>query len=215
MQYAGLAALVGCLALLLLCLTLRFGWRLEWLLGWLKGCGLLLLLGVCVSAAAVAWELYQFRSITDGGRVATLELRQIAEQQYEARLDAAAGSHQLPLHGDLWELEVQVLRWRGLPHILGLEDGYRLNGVNGRYLRLEQQREMGAVLARPLHDTPPWRDAWRWLDRLDLGWLYADAFAIRFMPMADGARYVIEIGATGLSPVAMNAQALGAMKGFE
>ncbi|WP_185266041.1 hypothetical protein [Halopseudomonas xiamenensis] len=215
MQYAGLAALVGCLALLLLCLTLRSGWRLEWLLGWLKGCILLLLLVVCGAAVVAAWELYQFRTITDGERVATLELRRSAEQQYEARMDTAAGSHQLPLRGDLWELEVQVLRWRGLPHILGLEDGYRLNSVNGRYLTLEQQREVGAALAHSLHATPPWRDLWRWLDRLELGWLYADAFAIRFMPMADGARYMIEIGATGLSPVALNSQALQAMKGFE
>jgi len=215
MQYAGLAALVGCLALLLLCLTLRAGWRLEWLLGWLKGCALLLLLAVCTAATLAAWELYQFRAINDGDRVATLELRRTAPQQYQARMDAAAGSHQLSLRGDLWELEVQVLRWRGLPHILGLEDGYRLNAVNGRYLALEQQREVGAALSHPLHAAPPWRDLWHWLDRLDLGWLYADAFTIRFMPMADGTRYMIEIGATGLSPVAMNAQALKAMKGFE
>lgn len=215
MQYAGLAGLVGCLALLLLYLTWRLGWRLEWLLGWLKGTLLLLLLLCCAAAAVAAWELYQFRPIVDGERIATLELHETAPQRYEAALNTSAGNQHISLEGDLWELEVHVLRWRGLLHVLGLEDGYRLDSLNGRYLALEQQQEPGATLLHPLHATPHWRDAWRWLDRLDLGWLYADAFAIRFMPAADGARYAIEIGATGLSPVAMNPQALEALKGFE
>lgn len=215
MQYIGLAVLVGCLALLLLYLTLRFGWRLEWLLGWLKGCALLILLGVCAIVGLLAWEFSQFRPITDGARIASLEFQQTGNQQYHARVQTSAGMQPLPIQGQLWEMDVQVLRWRGLPHMLGLEDGYRLNGLSGRYLTLEQQREMTASLAQPLHRTPTWRDAWHWLDRLDLNWLYADAFAIRFMPIADEARYAVEIGATGLSPVAMNAQALEAMKGLE
>lgn len=215
MQYIGLAVLVGCLALLLLYLTLRFGWRLDWLLGWLKGCALLVMLAACAAIGLLAWELSRFAPITDGARVAMLEFRQNASQQHEARVTANAVTQQLPVQGDLWELDVQVLRWKGLPRMLGLEDGYRLNNLSGRYLTLEQQHEMGATLAGPLHSTPPWRDAWRLLDTLELGWLYTDAFAIRFMPIADGARYAVEIGATGLSPVAMNPQALEAMKGFE
>lgn len=213
MQYAGLAVLVGCLALLLLYLVLRFGWRLDWLLGWLKGMLLLALLGCCAAVAVIAWELYQFRPITDGGQIATLELHESAPQRFDATLQTADGVQQLQLQGDLWELEVQVLRWQGLLHALGLEDGYRLDRLSGRYLALEQQTEV--TPPGPLHDTPRWRDAWSWLDGLDLGWLYADAFAIRFMPAADGARYAIEIGATGLSPVAMNPQALTALKGFD
>ena len=215
MQYIGLAVLVGCLALLLLYLTLRLGWRLEWLLGWLKGCVLLFMLAACAIVGVLAWELSRFTPITDGARVATLEFRQEAPQQHEVRVSSNAVTQQLLVHGELWELDVQVLRWRGLPRMLGLEDGYRLNNLSGRYLTLEQQREMDATLAGPLHSTPAWRDAWRLLDRLELGWLYTDAFAIRFMPIADGARYAVEIGATGLSPVAMNPQALEAMKGFE
>ena len=215
MQYMGLAVLVGCCALLLLYLTFRFGGRLEWLSGWLKGCALLVLLGLCAGVAVLAWELSRFQPISDGARVATLEFRQVGTQQYEVRVSPAADPQPLHVQGHLWEMEVQVLRWRGLAHMLGLEDGYRLNGLSGRYLTLEQQRESASALTHPLHQTPPWRDAWQWLDRLNLGWLYADAFTIRFMPMADGALYAVEIGTTGLSPVAMNAQALEAMKGFE
>jgi len=199
----------------MLYLTIRFGWRLEWLFGWLKGCALLILLAVSGVVALAAWEFSQFQPIADGTRITTLDFRQVAPQRHEVRVTATAVKQPLPLQGDLWELEVQVLRWHGLPHMLGLDDGYRLKGLSGRYLTLEQQREMGSTLTQPLHKTPAWRDVWHWLDQLSLGWLYADAFTIRFMPMADGARYAVEIGATGLSPVAINPQALEAMKGFE
>lgn len=212
MQYAGLAALVGCLALLILYVALRLGWRLDWLLAWLKGSLLLLLLACCATVAVAAWELYQFRPITEGGRIASLTLDKTAPQRYAAILESDSGAQHLQLEGDLWELEVQVLRWQGLLHALGLADGYRLSSLNGRYLALEQQHETDAILVRPLHTTPHWRDAWHWLDRLNLSWLYADAFAIRFMPAAHGARYAFEIGATGLSPVAMNMQALEALQ---
>ena len=215
MQYIGLAVLVACLALLLLYLTLRLGWRLEWLLGWLKGCVLLILLAMCTVIGLLAWELSRFTPITDGARAATLEFGHNGPQQHQARVTSNGVTQQLLVHGELWELDVQVLRWAGLPSLLGLEDGYRLNNLSGRYLTLEQQREMGASLAGPLHSTPPWRDAWRVLDKLNLSWLYTDAFVIRFMPIADGARYAVEIGATGLSPVALNPQALEAMKGFD
>ena len=214
MQYLGLAVLVGCLALVLLYLTLRLGWRFEWLAGWVKGCGLVLLLLACGLIAAVAWELSRFQPIADGARVATLEFNRTTTG-HEVRLQSSAGIQRLPVPGQLWELDVQVLRWRGLPRMLGLEDGYRLNGLRGRYLAIEQQRELDAQQLRPLHQTPAWRDGWRWLDRMELSWLYADAFTIRFMPLADGARFAVEIGATGLSPVAMNAQALEAMRGLE
>lgn len=215
MQYAGLAALAGCLALLILVITLRWGWRLSWLLGWLKGLALLTLLGFSAALAVVTWELYQFQPIVDGARVAVVDLQRTAEQRYAVTLETSEGVKRLELEGDLWELQVQVLRWRGLLHAIGLDDGYRLQRLSGRFLALEQQQATGAALAHPLHATPLWRDAWQWLDRLNLGWVYADAFTLGFMPAADGVRYAIEIGATGLSPVAMNPAALTALKGFD
>lgn len=217
MQYLGLGVLMGCVAALLLFLTLRLGGGLEWLLGWLKGCALLILLALSGVIGLLAWELAQFQPISDGARVATLEFDRTAAGQHDVRLMFNDSVQRFPVQGQLWEMDVQVLRWRGLPRLIGLEDGYRLNALRGRYLALELQRELDAqhLQARPLHQTPAWRDAWHWLDKLELGWLYTDAFAIRFMPLADGARFAVEIGATGLSPVAMNTPALEAMKGLE
>lgn len=218
MQYYGLAGLVLVIAALVLFTVLRAGWRLAWLLPWLKGN--LLLLGVAFAGALaiVAWDLQQFKSLEPGANVATIEIRALDHpQQYEVLFSAGTEPRSILMEGDLWQLDAQVLRWHGLGHAIGLQDGYRLHRLTGRYLALEQQRgllpdEQGGVL----HQTPAWRDAWRWLDILDSGALLdTDAFIVRFIPMADGARFGIEIGETGLTPVPMNRQAMNAMQRSE
>lgn len=213
MQYVGLAGLAGCLGLVVLVIMIRWGWRLNWLVGWLKGIALLAMLGASVGLAVITWELYRFQPIVDGASVATLGFQSTGDQRHSLLLEADGATRQVELEGDLWELRVQVLRWRGLLHAIGLDDGYRLHSVSGRYLTLEQQTQSTSLTHR-LDPTPVWRDAWAWLDQLSFGWIYADAFTLSFMPATDGARYLIEIGATGLSPVAMNAAALAALKGF-
>lgn len=217
MQYYGLAGLVLVIVALILLAVFRAGWRLGWLLPWLKGN--LLLLGVLFAGAmaVVAWELQQFKTLEPGANVATLEFRKLGPQRFELIFTAGAEPRSIILEGDMWQLDAQVLRWRGLGHAIGLQDGYRLHRLKGRYMALEQQRELlDAEHAGVLHGTPGWRDAWYWLDTLDGGALLeTDAFVVRFIPMAEGARFGIEIGETGLTPVPMNRQAMNAMQRSE
>jgi hypothetical protein len=214
MQYYGLAGLVLVVVALILLAVLRAGWRLTWLLPWLKGNFLLLAVFFAAALAISAWELQQFKTLETGANVATLEFRELGPQQYEVIYSAGAEPQSILLEGDLWQLDAQVLRWQGLGSAIGLEDGYRLHRLTGRYLALEQQRGLLAGEQRGmLHRTPAWRDAWRWLDYLDSGAiLETDAFVVRFIPIAEGARFGIEIGETGLTPVPMNRQAMNAMQ---
>jgi hypothetical protein len=214
MQYYGLAGLVLVIVALILIAVLRAGWRLGWLVQWLKGN--VLLLGILLAGALliVAWQLQQFKALDPGANVATLEFRKVGEQQFELLFSAGTEPRSIILEGDMWQLDAQVLRWRGLANAIGLQDGYRLHRLTGRYLALEQQRGLESVAqSGVLHETPAWRDAWHWLDRLDSGSLLeTDAFVVRFIPMAEGARFGIEIGETGLTPVPMNRQAMNAMQ---
>ncbi|AQZ95497.1 hypothetical protein ACFSB1_00675 [Halopseudomonas phragmitis] len=216
MQYLGLAVLVGVVALLMLLIVLRLGWRPGWWLAWLKGNLLVLGLAASLAIGLAAWDLHYYRPLEGDGTVATLELRQLGPQRYEVLVNEAGKTRRLTLDGDQWELDAQVLRWAGLPHVLGLQDGYRLHRLRGRYLALEQQRQQDAQLNSQLHATPTWRDLWQWLDQLNADlWLRADAFTVRFMPLADGARFAIESGVTGLTPVPLNPAAVEALQRFE
>ena len=38
------------------------------------------------------------------------------------------------LEGDLWQLDLNLLRWKSLAELIGLESGYRLERLSGRYL---------------------------------------------------------------------------------
>lgn len=214
MQYYGLTALLLVLALLVLALAIAGGWRMGWLLPWLKGNLLLLALVFSAVLGLAAWELHQFKTLEPGSTVTTLTFRELGPQLYEVEM-SGAGSQKVRINGDQWELDAQVLRWRGLGHAIGLHDGYRLHRLSGRYLALEQQQNAGVAPARLLHATPGWRDLWYWLDssgsqRL----LEADAFTLRFMPMTEGARYALEIGVTGLTPVPLNQAATEALKPY-
>lgn len=220
MQYLGLAILLGCLAALLALLALRFGWRLQWLLNWLKGNVLLALLALAVCLGLAAWDLQRFAEIEPkAATVGTLSFSKIGNQQYEAVLDSSQGNQTVRIAGDLWELEAEVLRWHGLASALGLVDGYRLHRLLGRYLALEQEHDSSAsdiTLLPNLNSTPPWRDLWVWIDSMEVHRIIeADAFEVRFIPLVDGARFSLELGPTGLTPVPLNPAATAALKRFK
>lgn len=215
MQYYGLATLLALLAVLILLVVVSRGWRLGWLWPWIKGNLLLAALGLSVALGLAAWDMHQFKSLQSGSNIATLEFREITPQDFEVVLTTTE-TRRLRLNGDLWEMDAQILRWRGFGHAIGLQDGFRLYRLSGRYLALEQQRGEVGSQSGSLHGTPRWRDTWHWLDRSgSRAVVEADAFTIRFMPMADGALFNIEIGSTGLTPVPVNQQAKDALTRFE
>lgn len=215
MQFFGLALIAAVLAALLVLLVVRYGWHLRWLAGWVKGNVLLLGLVLATVMGLLAWDLQYFRVIEPRTTAGTLTFSKVGNQQYEAVLSGAGEERRVRLTGDLWELEVEVLRWHGLASLIGLQDGYRMHRLLGRYIALEQQRDAGSALSANFNPTPPWRDLWVWADRLESHSLVqADAFEVRFVPLVDGARFALEIGPTGLSPEPLNAQARTAMKGL-
>lgn len=208
MLYYGLAGLLGLIALAVCALGLRVGGRLGWLVPWLRGNLVLALLVVAVALGLAAFDLSRFEAIERGKQVATLEFREVAEQQFEAQIQIGGTTRVLTLYGDMWELDAQVIRWSGLAAALGLTDGYRLNRLTGRFVALEQQEGSIAVQPVPLNDAPAWRDVWGWIDRLAHPPLvYSDAFVVRFVPLVDEARFALEVGPTGFSPIPLNVAA--------
>ena len=45
------------------------------------------------------------------------------------------------LRGDEWQLDTQVLSWRGVATLLGLDANYRLHRISGRYSDIEEERQ--------------------------------------------------------------------------
>jgi len=215
MQYLGLAVVIALVGLIILWIALRMLFGGHWLLGWLRGTiGLLVLAGAAITGL-IAWDIFSYRSLPEGSPVATLSFEADGAQRYKVRIEQGKELRFATLEGDLWQLDARILRWKGIATLIGLEPGYRLHKLSGRYLAVEQQdqaRYAEAVLAQSPLDA----DFWNWLRTCQCTSLVLEAQPQRvtFMPIADGASYRIEMNPTGLLASPANAAAEQVLKGW-
>lgn len=165
--------------------------------------------GILAGGAAIAlfgMNLQTFQRLTYEQPVAQISLAQTGPQRFDATLTLPDGTvREMPLAGDEWRIEAQVLRWRPWANVLGLNAQYRLERLSGRYRSVDQE----LTAERTAHDLTlpatgerqPWDlDAWllarrmsRHVDAVDT--LYGSA---AYMPMADGAAYEVWLTQSGL-----------------
>jgi hypothetical protein len=216
MQYDGLAWAIGLLALLVLWVALRILLNSSWFLGWLRGTvGLLFLAGAGL-VGVIAYDLMSYSTLPGERALVTLSFQAEGPQRYRVTLVEGAEERTVTLDGDLWQLDGRLLRLRGLAELIGLEPGYRLDQLSGRFLAIEQQ----AVAQRPkavLVESPWGIDLWRWL-RLsghDLFLFDAQALRVPYLPIANGAAYEVRLASTGLLATPLNDAARQALKDWQ
>lgn len=159
----------------------------------------LLVVALAAVCALLAMSVYQFVRLTGDEPVARLELRQLADGHYLAALsrEGAAAPQQFDLRGDQWQIDAQVVRWR-LPALLaGVPPLYRLERLSGRYDDIERERSAPRT-AHDLGASPvPGPGALKrrypaWLPFVDV--VYGSG---AYMPMFDGARYLVLLDPRG------------------
>lgn len=211
MQYLGLAVVVALLALVVLLVALRMLFGGNWLLGWLRGTFGLLLLALTAVIGFIAYDVRDYQPIASDTPLATVVFHAQGRQRYEVEIQGRQ-QHSVILEGDLWQLEVHTLRWSGLTALIGLEPGYRLQALSGRYLSVEQQEQARHTRVQLANGTAlPVRD---WLKTVDwdVPFIEPQTQRVSFMPLADGAAFQIEQSATGLLATPMTAEARQALK---
>lgn len=187
-------------ALLLFGVGLRMLRGRHWLLGWLRGCVGLGLLAAAVALGLAGWDLHRFQALTAEEPVATLAFTRLQPQQYRVSVVDAGGVEQrFMLHGDLWQLDVRMIKWHPRLAQFGVSPGYQLERISGRYLALEQEQNA----ARTVHGLAAesvGMDVWRLLQRWDglAGLVDASYGSATYLPMADGALFAVSIGPSGL-----------------
>ena len=215
MQYLGLAVGVGFLALVTMLLAMRVLLGGNWLLGWLRGTFGLLLLGLGAVVGLIAWDVTTYRPMPLDKPVARLTFQADGPQRYQVRLEQDGNSRLVTLEGDLWQLDLRALQWNGLAALLGLENGYRLQRLSGRYLAVEQQEQARHVRVE-LTQSQLGLDFWAWLQDCRCGSLLVAAQhrRVSYLPIADGAEYAIDMTPTGPLAQPANAAAEQAMKAW-
>ena len=118
------------------------------------------------------------------------------------------------LNGDDWQLDARLLKWHGWANLLGLDAQYRLERISGRYRDIELERSAPRSVYQ-LAENPGldlWQMATEHRDRLR----FVDAVygTATYLPMADGARFQVSVGQSGILARPLNEPARNALSGW-
>ena len=213
MQYDGLAWFTGLLALLALFIAARILLAPRWLLAWLRGTAGLLVLALALLAGVVAYDLRSYDVQVQDRPFLTLTFAADGPQRYRVNLLEGSKEREVVLEGDLWQLDARLLGWKGLAALIGLEPGYRLEKLSGRFLAIEQQQTARHAQVQ-LAASPYGIDLWHWLrlTRRDLFLFDPQAARVTYLPIADGAAFSVSLSPTGLLARPLNPAAERALK---
>ena len=159
--------------------------------------GIVLLL--VTGAGLVAANLFTYARLTHEQEAARVTTRQLGERHFAVSLQAKkAPPKHFELRGDEWQIDARVLKWRGAGNLLGLDTLYRLERLSGRYGDVASER----AAPRTAHELAEESalDLWALTRRYQRYVPLADAMygSAAFVPMAEGAEYVVTVSSTGL-----------------
>ncbi|MDH5211406.1 MAG: cation/multidrug efflux pump [Betaproteobacteria bacterium] len=211
-----IAATGGVLSLLLAVAAVRRmrDWQLRRGSVYLLGAALVAALGV--GGAMLAASLHTYSRLTHEQEAARAVLRALGPQRYELLLvRTGEPSQRFELRGDEWQIDARVLKWRGLGSLLGFDTVYRFERIAGRYADNDQERKA----PRSVHalSVEAGVDFWGLLKKYHRYMPLADALygSAAYVPMADGAQYVVSVSATGLLIRPLNDAAQKAVGGWK
>ncbi|HET7371589.1 MAG TPA: hypothetical protein VFK45_12210 [Gammaproteobacteria bacterium] len=178
----------------------------------LSGCcvGLIAAVALLIGLNLLTWQRF-----THERPVARLSFSQLGPQHFAVDVHFADGrDRHVTLHGDEWQLDARILKWKSVATLLGFDPLYRIERIHGRYDDLHQAQTappsvVGLGDAKGL-------SLWN-LAHNQAGWLpFVDASygSATYLPMTDGARYVVMISNTGLLARPLNDSARRAVRSW-
>jgi hypothetical protein len=176
--------------------------------------GVLVLL--VVAAVLVAANLVTYARLTHEQEAARVTTRRLGEREFAVSVQTRdRPPRQYSLRGDEWQIDARVLKWRALGNLLGFDTVYRLERLSGRYGDVQSERSAPRTVHELAQDPGVdfWSMARRYHDYLPL----ADALygSAAYVPMAEGAEYVVTVSASGLVVRPANDAAKNAVGGWK
>jgi hypothetical protein len=154
---------------------------------------------VAGGAGLVAANLFTYARLTHEQEAARVATHQLGEHRFEATLRSSrATPKRYELRGDEWQIDARVLKWRAMGSLLGFDTVYRLERLSGRYGDIAQERSAPRTVHALSED--PGMDLWTLARRYHQYVPVADALygSAAYVPMAEGAEYVVSVSASGL-----------------
>jgi len=174
-----------------------------------------ILLGV--AAGLVAASLHGYKRLTAEQIAGKVTLRQLGERQYALTLEApGAPARHFDLRGDEWQIDARVLKWRPMAVVAGLDTLYRLERISGRYADVAQEKTAPRTVHSLAANEEP-VDMWALARRYHQYVPVVDALygSSVYVPMAEGADYVVSVSSMGLVVRPGNQAAYRAVAGWK
>jgi hypothetical protein len=175
-----------------------------------------LVLALGIAAALAAASLRSYNRLTAEQEAARVSMRQIAPKHFALTVQPKdARAQNFEVLGDEWQIDARLLKWRPLATIAGFDTVYRLERLSGRYADLAEEREA----KRTVHGLADRGavDFWDLLRRSREYLPLADALygSAAFVPMAEGAEYIVTVSGSGLVVRPANEAARKAVGGWK
>lgn len=199
MSYFLLTLLFFLIALAFAYGTFKLLYRQSWFFAWLRGMSGISLILLTLIFALIAFDVYSYRQITGEKNIATISFSTLGEQYYTADLTFIEGdTKRFDVYGDQWQIDSRIIKWKNFFNLVGLETGFRLDRLNGRYLSLEDERNKPRSV-HPLSTSATPVDFWKALKFINLESLVDARYgSSTYLPMVGGGQYQINVTNSGL-----------------
>lgn len=155
-------------------------------------------LPILIGGLGIGSNLYTYHALTRELAVAELRFERLDAQRYVAELHPInAAPVRFELRGDEWQLDARVIKWTGIGTLLGLDPLYRLDRLSGRFTDIHAARRHPPSM-HALVPEAPGLDLWAVARDYPIGLIDAGYGSSVFLPMQDGARYQVQMTASGL-----------------
>jgi hypothetical protein len=211
-----IAATGGVIALLLALGAVRLmrDWQFRKGSVYLVGAVAVAALGVV--GGMLAASLHTYSRLTHEEEAARVVLRELGPQRYELLLvRTGQPSQRFELRGDEWQIDARVMKWGAMGNLIGLDTVYRFERLAGRFASNDQERKGPRTVHALSQDGA--LDFWQLVKKYHQYLPLADAMygSAAYVPMADGAQYVVGVSATGLLIRPLNEAAKKAVGGWK
>ena len=217
MGYEWISGIIVLLSVIFLVIGVITLFRKNWFIDWLRGTLGMMFVATAVVFGLLAINFFGYQQLQKEQDVATLSFEKQGDQLYDVTLSQPDGTEvRYEVSGDLWQIDVRMIKWKGFLAGLGFTPGYKMDRLQGRYITLEQERTAKRTVYA-LSEPDLGFDLWtviknnaHWLSVVDA--TYGSA---TFLPMADGAIFTVSIGSTGLVARPLNDRANLALNEWE
>ncbi len=162
-------------------------------------------------------NIHNYQRLINETELAQISFKRLAPQHFlvDIRLADSAAINQFEVSGDEWQLSARFIKWKPPLTLLGVDNLYQLDRLQGRYREIEQER----LAPRSVYSlgSQSSLDLWT-ISRKLVGYLpWLDAFygSAVYLPMQDKARFSISAGLGGLLARPLNPEASEALENWQ